>query len=268
MRFRTLAVSALAVSVVLGQPYPSNFVAPVPTPVPNSATPSQAPALIPPIPKSDLSPEMRGDIFMARKMYREAAEVYQQMPANMPVTWNKVGIAYHQMSQLILARRYYERSVKLNPEYAEAINNLGTVAYAQKSYRRATNFYKKALIYAPNSASMHSNLGTAYFARKKYDLAATSYQDALALDANVFENRGSQGTVLQERSVEERAKFHFQLAKVYAKNGQMDRAMQYLRKALEEGFNEKNKIAADEAFQALRDNPEFQALLKTEYRAL
>lgn len=265
MRLRTLLFSTLAVSAVLGQPYPSNF-APVATPP--TATPIQVSSPIPPPSKQELSPEMRGDIFMARKMYREAAEIYQQMPATLPVTWNKVGIAYHQLSQLNLARKYYERSTKLNPQYAEAINNLGTVAYAQKSYRRATSFYKKALLYAPDSASMHSNLGTALFARHRYDLAFASYQTALALDANVFEHRGSQGTVLQERSVEERAKFHYHLAKLYAKGGQMDRSIQYLRKALEEGYTERNKIAADEAFQALRDNPEFQALLKTEFRAL
>ncbi len=272
MRFRTLFVTVLAVPALLGQPQPTNFlpaaVKETAKETAETATPPQAPNPIAPPAKQDLSPEMRGDIFMARKMYREAAETYQQMPASMPLTWNKVGIAYHQMSQLNLARKFYERSVKLNPEYAEAINNLGTVAYALKSYRRATSYYKKALLYAPKSASMHSNLGTVYFARKKYELAATTYQTALNLDPNVFENRGSQGTVLQERAVEERAKFHYQLAKLYAKSGQTDRAMQYLRKALEEGFTERNKIAADEAFQALRENPEFQVLLKTEFRAL
>ena len=115
---------------------------------------------------------------------------------------------------------------------------------------------------------MHSNLGTAFFARKQYDIAAIEYQRALELDPNVFENRSSQGTVLQERTVLERAKFHFQLAKVYAKAGQNERAIQYLRKALEEGYSERVKIAADDAFQALRDYPEFQILLKTEFRAL
>jgi tetratricopeptide (TPR) repeat protein len=222
----------------------------------------------PPTQKPELSPEMRGDIFMARKMFREAVEMYQSMPADSPITWNKVGIAYHQMGQLGLARKSYERSVKLNPKYAEAINNLGTVAYAQKSYRRAANYYKKALLFTPESASIHSNLGTAHFARKKYEDAMTEYQRALALDPNVFEHRGSQGTVLQERSVEERAKFHFHLAKLYAKSGQADRALQYLRKALEEGLKDRDKLASEDAFELLRDNPEFQTLLKTEFRAI
>ena len=257
MRFRTLFVSVLTGATLLAQPTTSSF-------APGATTNNTAP----PTPKPELSPEMRGDIFMARKMYREAVEMYQNMPADSPITWNKVGIAYHQMGQLGLARKSYERSVKLNPKYAEAINNLGTVAYAQKNYRRAANYYKKALLYTPDSASIHSNLGTAHFARKKYEDAMTEYQRAIALDPNVFEHRGSQGTVLQERSVEERAKFHFHLAKLYAKSGQPDRALQYLRKALEEGLKDRDKLASEDAFELLRDNPEFQTLLKTEFRAI
>ncbi len=230
------------------------------------AAPGQVPAPAPP--RQPLSPEMRGDIFMARKMYREAAEMYAQMPQNDALTWNKLGIAFHQMGNLPQAKKHYEKASKLNPKYAEALNNLGTIAYAQKNYRRATSFYKRAIELAPQSASMYSNLGTAHFARKKYEDAAMCYQKALELDPNVCESRGSQGTVLQERSVEERAKFHYYLAKLYAKNGRNDLALQYLRKCLEEGFKDREKIPDEEAFAQLKDNPEFLTILKTEFRVL
>ncbi len=262
MRFRSLVVSFLPLAVAFAQPTASNFA--------NTPTTPGIPVSVPSTgqPKSELSHEMRGDIYMARKMYREAIEMYQQMPADSYVSWNKRGIAYHQLGQMVLARKSYERSIKVNKTYAEAINNLGTVAYAQRNYRRATNYYKRALALTPLSASIHSNLGTALFARKKYAQAIESYEKALAIDPNVFEHRSSQGTILQERTVEERAKFHYELARVYAKNGQGERALQYLRKALEEGFKERAKIADEGAFAALRDNPEFQTLLTTEFRAL
>jgi tetratricopeptide (TPR) repeat protein len=259
--FSVVLLSGAAWAQAPSQPFSNNFNNSIPS------APAANPAPAPPRPNA-LSPEMRGDIFMARKMFREAAEMYAQMPQNYHLTWNKIGIAYHQMAQLNLAKKSYEKAVKLNPTYAEAINNLGTVAYAQKSYRRATNHYKKAIAIAPASASMHSNLGTAYFARKKYEEASESYKKALELDPNVFEHRGSNGTVLQERSVEERAKFHYYLAKLYAKGGQNERALQYLRKALEEGYKDRAKIAEDDAFALLKENPEFQTILKTEYRAL
>jgi tetratricopeptide (TPR) repeat protein len=256
------AVALAAQSAAPSQSFTNSFNNNIPAPqsvVPvSTATPNP----------NALTPEMRGDIFMARKMYREAVEMYGQMPQSSPLTWNKIGIAYHQLAQLNLARKSYEKAVKLNPKYAEAINNLGTVAYAQRNYRRATGHYKKAIELAPASASMYSNLGTAHFARKKYEDASEAYKRALELDPNVFEHRGSNGTVLQERSVEERAKFHFYLAKLYAKGGQNERALQYLRKALEEGYKDRAKIAEDDAFALLRENPEFQTILKTEHRAL
>src|SRR5580704_3602630 len=84
-----------------------------------------------------LSPETRGDIFVARKMYREAIESYQTGPRDSAVLANKTGIAYHQLQDFADAKRSYERAIRLNSSYAEAINNLGTVFYAQKSLRRA-----------------------------------------------------------------------------------------------------------------------------------
>jgi len=88
---------------------------------------------------------MRGDIYMARKMYREAVDSYRQAPATAILT-NKIGIAFHQMLLLNLAKKNYEQAIKLDPKYAEAINNLGTIYYSQKSYRRAISSYKRALL--------------------------------------------------------------------------------------------------------------------------
>jgi len=215
-----------------------------------------------------LDDEARGDIFMARKMYREAAEVYSRIKPQTAVHLNKTGIAYHQMGDLDMAKRYYERSIKANKKYAEALNNLGAVWYAKKSYRRAVNFYRKALELHPNSASMHSNLGTAYFARKKYDDAAKEYQTAVDLDPDVFEHRSTQGVLLQERSVEERAKFNFYLAKTYAKAGLADRALLCIRKALEFGFKDKSKFTEDKDFELVWKLPEFAELMKLEPRVL
>src|SRR5215208_6710672 len=85
-------------------------------------------------PKPVLTPETRGDIFMARKMYREAVETFQEGSPKDPVLANKIGIAYHQMMQLDNARKSYERALKLKPSYIEAMNNLGTIYYTKKSH--------------------------------------------------------------------------------------------------------------------------------------
>jgi tetratricopeptide (TPR) repeat protein len=212
--------------------------------------------------------EMRGDIFMAKKMYREAIETYKTGPADSAVLANKTGIGYHQLLDLESARKWYDRAVKLNPNYAEAINNLGTVYYARKSYRRSITQYKKALRITPASASILSNLGTSYFARKNYELAFETYQQALKLDPDVFEHRSSMGILLQERTVEERAKYHYYLAKTYAKAGDVEHTLIYIRKSLEEGFKEPEKFTKDPEFANLRDNPEFLQILAAEHKVL
>jgi tetratricopeptide (TPR) repeat protein len=215
-----------------------------------------------------LSPEMRGDIFMAEKRYREAAEMYREHSKGSAVMLNKTGIAYHQMLELGLAEKYYKMALKVEPKYAEAVNNLGTVYYARKSYRRAVHEYKKALRINPQSASVWSNLGMAYFSRNDMMHAREALQTALMLDPNVFEQRNTQGVLLQERSVGERGKFHFYLAQLYAKAGRTDLALQYIRKALEEGFKEKKKFEEDPAFAGLKDLPEFKELMASEPRVL
>ncbi len=221
---------------------------------------------------ANLTPEMRGDILMARKRYQDAIEIYNAAASKDPVLWNKTGIAYHQLpNQLDQARKAYQQAIKLKPSYAEAINNLGTIYYATKSYRRAISYYRKAIALTPEdsrAASFYLNLGVAYFARKQYDECAEANQMALKLDPEVFERRGTFGTTLENRDIAERAKYHYFMAKMYAKAGRNELALQYLRKALEEGFKERDKLNKDPEFAALRDTDEFKELLATEQRVL
>jgi tetratricopeptide (TPR) repeat protein len=113
------------------------------------------------------------------------------------------------------------------------------------------------------------NLGMAWFARKNYERANASFQTALRLDPDVFEGRGAVGEILAERSVEERARFHFNMAKLYARQGRNELAIQYLRKSLEEGYKDGKAPWSDDAdFNALRQMSEFQQLIAVEPRIL
>jgi len=214
-----------------------------------------------PLVKPDIGNELRGDVYMARKMYREAIDMYREGPGDSPVLANKIGIAFHQLALLDLAKKNYQRAISLDPKYSEAINNLGTVYYSQKNYRRSISLYKRALKVGPPSASIYSNLGAAYFSRKDYKRAIECYQVALKLDPDVFEHHSNFGTLMQERDIEERATYHLYMAKMYAQSGAMDRALIYLRKALEEGVKDRNKIPAMPEFASLKTDPAFVQLL-------
>jgi len=220
-------------------------------------------------PRPSITPELRGDIYMARKMYRDAIDAYREGPTDSPVLSNKIGIAFHQLLQFNLAKKYYERSIKLNPKYPEAINNLGTIYYAQQDYKRAISYYRRALKDSSTpSASIYANIGAAYFARKDYRRATVNYEEALKLDPDVFEHRGTFGTLMQERTLTEMAIFHLYLARMYARNGVKDRAIEYLRKALEEGVKDRSKIPAMPEFATLKTDPAFKQLLALNPRPL
>ena len=236
--------------------------------IPGAAWAGSADGQQPAAPKKELTLEDRGDIFMARKMFREAIETYLKTEPLTAVVLNKTGIAYQQQNELELAKKFYGRATKTDPNYAEAINNQGTVYYAQKSFSRAIRQYKRALRLRPRSASILSNLGTAWFARRNYKQAFETYQQALAIDPDVFERHGNQGVLLEERDIEERAKFNYYMARLYAKRGMNELALQYIRKALEGGFKDKKKFREEEDFTALRKLPEFDELMKLEPRVL
>jgi tetratricopeptide (TPR) repeat protein len=207
-----------------------------------------------------LTPEMKGDIYMARKMFREAIDKYRDCTPSAQVD-NKIGIAFHQMMQLDLAKRSYESAIKMDSKFPQAVNNLGTIYYSERRYSKALKYYRKALKLDPESASIWVNLGSDYFAKHDMKRAAKAYDRALELDPQVFERRSQYGTLLQERTVEDRAKFHLYLARAYAQRGDKTHALIYLRKALEEGIKERKKIPEMPEFASIRTDRDFKDLL-------
>jgi len=225
-----------------------------------------------PVPSStEITYEKRGDIFVARKMYREAVDAYQQAIKEDPRDarlYNKLGISYHRQEMFGQARRSYEEASRLDSKYSEAVNNLGTIYFAERRYKRAQQTYEKALKITPDSASVYSNLGTAFFARRRYKQATEAYMKALDLDPTVFESGGRGGTTLQDRTVEERGKYYYYLAQAFADNGQYDRSVIYLRRSIEEGYGKARRADQDPAFKAMYELPEFLAVVNPETAAV
>jgi tetratricopeptide (TPR) repeat protein len=232
----------------------------------NYVAPIQAPAQVPvqSAAPRQLAPEELADILMARKEYREAAFSYKKLadqnPTN-PVYWNKLGIALHQQAELSGALKFYQQAVKVNPKYADAQNNIGTIWYQRKKYGKAVRAYERAIKLRSDMAVLYSNLGYAYFGEKKYEESIASFRHALALDPQLFEHTSHGGSVLQDRSVSDRGRFYFLLAKSFAEAGNFERSLVYLRKAKEEGFASMNDVKTDPSFSAVLKLPETQELL-------
>lgn len=215
--------------------------------------------------RPDLSDEKMADLYMARKEYHEAATLYKRLsdqePHN-PVYLNKLGIALHQQTALGQALKCYERAMKADPLYADAENNVGTIWYQRKKYGKAIKAYQKAIGIRKDMAVLYSNLGYAYFADKKYEEAIASFRQALAIDPQLFEHGTSRtGSLLQDRSVSDRGRFYYLLAKSFAEAGNVDRCLLYLRKAKDEGYKSLADIKTDPAFSSVAKLPAIQEIL-------
>jgi tetratricopeptide (TPR) repeat protein len=234
----------------------SGLVAPVQTPV-QVIAPASGPR--------PLTPEELADILMARKDYREAAFSYKRMVDENPrnaIYWNKLGIALHQQSDLASALKSYQQAVKVNPKYADAQNNIGTIWYQRKKFGKAIRAYERALKMRNDMAVLYSNLGYAYFGEKKYEESIGAFRHALAIDPQLFEHSSSRaGSVLQDRSVSDRGRFYFLLAKSFAEAGNFERSLLYLRKAKEEGFASLSQVKSDPSFSAMLQLSETQEIL-------
>jgi tetratricopeptide (TPR) repeat protein len=208
----------------------------------------------------ELTPEIRGDLAMAHQQYLQAIDAYSRAPNKTAVLWNKIGMAYHHLFAVDEARRDYQRALQLRPDYPEALNNMGAIYYAKKSYTKAIRYYRKALQFDPKSAPIFSNLGTAWFARGKVNEGIDAYRTAFSLDPKVFESTSSL-LVNESLPAHDRAQQDYCLAKLFAESGKNQEAIEYLRKALDEGFADRKKILEDQTLASVRATPEFAQLM-------
>lgn len=208
--------------------------------------------------------EERGDVLRAEKSYLDALDYYRAALAKKPnsaALYNKIGINELQMARFNQARKDFERAIKIDRQFADAHNNLGVIFYLQKKYGAAIKRYEDAIKLREDSASFYSNLGAAYFSKKDYVRASLTYNQALQLDPEIFERTSHSGVLAQMSSPGDRAHFYYVLARLYAQSGIADRSLQYLRRAMEEGYKGIDDVYKDAEFAGLRKDPRFTELM-------
>jgi tetratricopeptide (TPR) repeat protein len=214
--------------------------------------------------------ERQGDQLRAQKRYLDAIDYYDAAIAKQPTAllWNKKGIALLFLQHTKPAQKCFEQAVKIDKNSAEGMNNLGFIAQMEKRYNKAIKYYDKALEIRPNSATFHYNLGAAYFSKHQFDKASQEYQTAYKLDPDIFQRVSKTGVMAQSSSPEDRAAFSFMVAKMYAQAGDVDHSLEYLRKAMEEGYKNIDKVYTDSEFASLRTDKRFAELMAQKPQAI
>jgi tetratricopeptide (TPR) repeat protein len=257
-RLLTFTIAILIVPNIFAQSSPSEQV--------QVSPPSVRRAGPPPANASAEELVREGDTLRSEKAYLDALDYYRAALKKKPdssQTYNRSGIAQLSMQRFKEAGKDFERAIKLDRQYSDAYNNLGVIYYLQKKHGKAIRQYLKAIKFRQDSASYYSNLGAAYFSKKDFEKAVTAYNQALQLDPDIFERTTRTGVTAQMSSPEDRAHYDYVVAKLYAKLGQVDRSLQYLRRTMEEGYKNIEDVYKDAEFAELRKDPRFAQLMAT-----
>jgi tetratricopeptide (TPR) repeat protein len=208
--------------------------------------------------------EERGDLARVRNNYSLAAAYYQaalrisRQDANL---YNKLGIVQLQQNSRGAARKNFTLALKYDPKLIPAENNLGAVALMDKKYKAAVAYFKEALAMDETVAATHLNLAEAWMGLGETDRAMTEYGRALELDADILSST-QEGIIAQVATPEQRARIAFLIAKSYMKRGNIEGALDSLRKAKELHYPDLAKVYSDPAFTALWEDPRLAKIVK------
>jgi tetratricopeptide (TPR) repeat protein len=215
--------------------------------------------------------ESQADLLRVEKLYLDAMDYYRAALNKEPKSarlLNKIGITDLMMQRYSQAKKNFDQSIKADHKFADAYNNLGVVYYEERKFSAAVKQYRRAIAIEAGAASFYSNLGAALFSKKEFEPAVQAYQRAMELDPDVFERTSRGGVQAQLPSPEDRAHYDYTVAKLYAKMGFSDRSLEYLRKAMEEGYKDLKNVYKDTEFAGLRKDKRFTDLMAAKAPAL
>ncbi|MEO5871358.1 MAG: tetratricopeptide repeat protein, partial [Gemmatimonadaceae bacterium] len=125
---------------------------------------------------------------------------------------NNLGVALASKGRLDEAVAHYQRALELRPAYAEAHGNWGAVLARQGDLPRAIEHYHVALDIDPNDADAHVNWGNALVRLGKVDEAIVHYQAALEVRRDDADAHQNWGVALAQQGKLQEAIIHFQRA--------------------------------------------------------
>lgn len=207
--------------------------------------------------------EQQGDELRAQKRYLDSIDYYNVALKKQPsaLLWNKEGMSYLLLQRPEQAAKCFDRAIKLDKQDPASYNNRGYVEQMKRKYDKAIVYYKKAVALRPDDAVFYYNMGSSYFGKHDFPEAAKAYHQAFALDPNIFVRASKTGVMAQATSPDDRAAFSFLVAKMYAQAGDFDHSLEYLRKAMEDGYKHINDVYTEKEFATLRADKRFDALM-------
>lgn len=127
-----------------------------------------------------------GQVLEAGGRYDEAMQQYREMVAQHPklaAPYFHVGALLHRRGDLVGAAAEYGKALKIDPEFAPALNNLAAIELTHnKAPAKAEALARRAVAAAPNNAAYRDTLAETLAARGEFAKALAEQQEAVRLE--------------------------------------------------------------------------------------
>ena len=121
------------------------------------------------------------------KSFDQALVVFKSLIAKNfddPILHNLGGIINVNLKNYDVAKDCFSKALKINPNYAEANNNMGALLKTIGRTRDSIDYFEKAIKIKPDFANAYNNLGASYNLMGEWDLAIENYNRCLKINPN------------------------------------------------------------------------------------
>jgi tetratricopeptide (TPR) repeat protein len=192
---------------------------------------------------------------------------------------NEAGSKLFRQGKVSEAITEFQKAVQEDTTYLPARVNLAHSYERLNRLEEAIQEYRGVIELEPRNFFAHNNLGVIYDKKGRYDEAIVEFEAALrsepgnAMALKNLENAKKNQAIVKERQAqilraEKEAQANpkdprasYNAARLHASYGNRDLALQWLERALRQGYKEVTYVKSDPAFISLREDRDFQLLL-------
>jgi len=194
-----------------------------------------------------------------------------------PTAHNNLGTILKKRGRLSEAMHHFSEALRLKPDYSGALYNLGNALAAEGRLNEAIDRYYQALAITPTDAEIHNNLGNALFNLDKVADARDHYYKAISLQPsfvpallNIAKSHASVGEYETARLYFEKVihlkpdtrETYYYMAVTYARQNRSVESVEWLRRAIQKGFNNWEFLKNDRQLDNIRKSSDYRKLIK------
>ncbi len=191
---------------------------------------------------------------------------------------NNLGVALVRKGKVDEALYHFREALRINPDYADARTNLGRVLDTRlKPINKGIAKIEEALETNPDDPVLHYNLGRLYERKGGLDEATGQYKKALSIQPGFIPALNSLALVYTAKMQYDMAismfkriislrpdasGVYYNIACVFAMEKRKKDSIEWLKKAINRGYNNWEMIKTDEDLKNIRDSSYYRELIE------